>query len=73
MSEKSDIYMKRDMLLGEIHESTKNTEIVMKEIKEWAKEHDKKDDRRFIIGGLAILVLAISAGVLPQILKILGF
>lgn len=68
MSEDQEVYKNRDVMLGEIHQSTKNTEEALKTIDEWCKDHDKKDDRRFLWGGLAIIVLAAATGVLPQIM-----
>lgn len=55
-----DIYKNRDMLLGEIHKATKD-------MAEWCKEHDKKDDKRFMWTCIAIIVVAASAGVIPQL------
>lgn len=70
MSE-DDVYKKRDFVLGEIHQTTKNTQNTLLEIRNWCREHDKKDDRRFLIGGIAILMIAGLTGVLPEVLKLI--
>lgn len=56
----SDIYDKRDILLGEIHQSTKTTA-------QWCTEHGKKDDSRFKWTWIIILIVAAYAGVIPQL------
>lgn len=58
--DQNEIYYQRDQLLGEIHAEVKG-------MKEWCKEHDKKDDKRFFWLGISILVVAGAAGVIPQL------
>lgn len=69
LNDDSEIYMKRDLMLGEIYQSTKNTEKTLEAIKTWCDEHDKKDDKRFLIGAVALIVVAFTSGVLPELLK----
>lgn len=71
MGEQKKVYENRDFLLGEIHEFTKNTEKTIETVNKWCVDHDKKDDKRFFYGALAILVVAFYAGVLPQVIKLL--
>ena len=71
--DQKDIYKNRDIMLGEIHESAKHMETALNKIDTWCASHDKKDDRRFFIGAIALVVIALSAGVLPEILKVIGF
>lgn len=70
MGDEREVYKNRDMLLGEIHENSKNTAETLKNIKEWCKEHDKKDDNRFLIGVIGLGVVAFYAGAFPQLLKV---
>ena len=63
----NDIYKRRDILLGEIHSTVKNTE-------KWCESHDVKDDSRFkevsrklTWGAIAIVVVAALTGVIPQL------
>lgn len=69
-------YENRDKLLGEIHQSSKNTENTLVEIKDWCKSHDEKDDKRFedinkklLYGALALIVVAFASGVLGQLIN----
>ena len=70
MNENGEVYKNRDMILGEIHENTRNTEKSLKIIDDWCKEHDKKDDKRFLLGAVALIVVAFASGVLPELLKL---
>lgn len=71
MTSEREVYKNRDMILGEIHESTKNTEKNLAGVNKWCSEHDKKDDKRFFWGAITIMIVAFYAGVLPQLFKIL--
>lgn len=55
-----NVYERRDQLLGEIHGEVKG-------MKEWRKEHEEKDDRRFLWTCVAILAVAMVTGALPQL------
>lgn len=61
-------YENRDKLLGEIHEGIRN-------ISDWCKDHDKKDDDRFkeihqklLYGAMAIIIVAFASGVMGQLI-----
>lgn len=66
----SELYKNRDMMLGEIHSSIKNTEKTLVDINSWCKEHDKRDERRFMIVGVSIIAVAVATGSMPALLKI---
>ncbi len=66
-----DIYRNRDVMLGEIHQSAKNTEKSIGDITEWCKEHDKKDDKRFLYVCVAIIIIAAGTGILPQLVSLI--
>lgn len=54
-------------MLGEIHANSKSAADSIKKISDWCEEHEKKDSSRFMWGGVAILVVAAAAGVIPQL------
>lgn len=62
-----DLYKNRDIILGEIREGIKDVKSSQESIKKWCEIHDKKDDKRFIWGGIALFVVAGATGVLPQL------
>lgn len=72
----NEIYNKRDMMLGEIHERTRSTNEKIDKVLDWCETHKIEDDQRYkdtnkhlIYGALAILVVAFASGVLPQLLN----
>lgn len=59
MSEE-EVYKNRDIMLGEIHQTTKATA-------QWCKDHEEEDKKKFFWTWISILIIAAATGVLPQL------
>lgn len=59
MNKNNEVYKNRDIMLGEIHATTKKLD-------KWLTDHEEDDKNRFFWTWSAILAVALFAGVIPQ-------